>query len=110
MASIDVNWPPARVAWDGYRPHPDLTEFPWEVIFVGRGSGNPVAFNPAHPASSGLQELVMMYAGTLDRSNELEVVAHVWAKRKAAGIEIPAGVPMWPEHPPVAEFIAQMTA
>ena len=52
----------------------------------------------------------MMYAGTLDRSNELEVVAHVWAKRKAAGIEIPAGVPMWPEHPPVAEFIAQMTA
>lgn len=58
----------------------------------------------------GLPGLVMMFAGTLDRSNELEVVAHVWAKRKVAGIEIPASVPMWPEHPPVAEFIAQMTA
>ena len=65
MRSIGIDWPPTRIAWDGYRPHPELAELPWEVLFVGKGNGNPMAFNPAHPASSGLQELIMMYAGSL---------------------------------------------
>lgn len=57
-----------------------------------------------------LPGVLMMRAGTLDRSDELVIAAHIWAKRKLAGIEIPAGVPTWPERPPVAEFVAQMTA
>lgn len=70
----------------------------------------PICFVRVFEPIGAMPGLVMMFAGTLDRSNELEVVAHVWAKRKVAGIEIPAGAPMWPEHPPVAEFISQMTA
>jgi ABC-2 type transport system permease protein len=65
MRSIGIDWPATQVVWDGYRPHLALSELPWEVIFVGRGNGNPSAFNGSHPASAGLQELVMMYAGFL---------------------------------------------
>jgi hypothetical protein len=45
-------------------------------------------------------------AGTLDRSNELAVVAHIWTKRKVEGIEIPEGVPTWPENAPPEDFAA----
>jgi ABC-2 type transport system permease protein len=65
MTSIGVNWPPARIAWDSYRPHPGLEQLPREVVFIGPGSGNPRAFNPSDPAASGLQELLMLYPGYL---------------------------------------------
>jgi hypothetical protein len=44
--------------------------------------------------------------GTLDRSNELNIVAHIWTKRKMSGIDIPQGVPHWPEGAPPADFAA----
>ena len=69
MASIDANWPPARIAWDSYRPHPELAQLPREVVFVGKGSGNRDAFNPRHPATSGLQDLMLMYPGYLAPAN-----------------------------------------
>ena len=65
MTSIGVNWPAARIAWDSYRPHPGLEQLPREVVFIGTGSGNPRAFNPSDPATSGLQELLMLYPGYL---------------------------------------------
>lgn len=52
--------------------------------------------------------LAVVRAGTLDRSEELRIVAHIWAKRKLAGIEIPAGIPTWPEGAPPAEFMTAM--
>jgi hypothetical protein len=45
-------------------------------------------------------------AGTLDDSDKLNIVAHIWAKRKVSGINIPEGVPSWPEGAPPAEFAA----
>ena len=36
-----------------------------EAVFIGPGSGNPRAFNPSDPATSGLQELLMLYPGYL---------------------------------------------
>ena len=68
MTSIGVTWPPARVAWDSYRPHPGQEQLPREVVFIGPGSGNPRAFNPSDPATSGLQELLMLYPGYLTPS------------------------------------------
>jgi ABC-2 type transport system permease protein len=65
LVSIGVNWPPTRIAWDSYSPHPDMAQMPREVVFVGKGNGNPEAFNPRHPATAGLQELVMLYPGYL---------------------------------------------
>jgi len=50
--------------------------------------------------------MVVLRAGTLDRSDELNVASHVWEKRKAGGIDIPDGVPAWPEGAPPADFVA----
>ncbi len=56
--------------------------------------------NSARPGIAGLR------AGSLDRSDEMKVVAHIWTKRKMTGIAIPDGVPHWPESAPPAEFMA----
>lgn len=50
--------------------------------------------------------LAAVRAGTLDRSDELTIVAHIWTKRKLKGIDIPADVPSWPEGAPPADFMA----
>jgi hypothetical protein len=47
---------------------------------------------------------VVIRAGTLDRSDELQIVAHIWTKRKVAGIEITPGVHAWPESAPAETF------
>lgn len=65
MASVGVTWPPARIAWDSYRPHPEMGQLPREIVFVGAGSGNRDAFSATNPATAGLQELMLMYPGWL---------------------------------------------
>ncbi|HEY9065417.1 MAG TPA: GFA family protein [Burkholderiaceae bacterium] len=49
--------------------------------------------------------IVVVRAGTLDRSDELEVVAHIWVKRKQPWLALPAGAPAWPEGAPPAELL-----
>lgn len=66
LASIGVAWAPTRVVWDSYRSHPEMAQFPREVISIGPGNGAPAAFTPQHAVTSGLQEVVMMYAGALE--------------------------------------------
>ena len=43
--------------------------------------------------------VIVLRAGTLDRSDALGCAAHIWTKRKQAWIVIPEGVPSWPESP-----------
>ena len=69
MESIDVNWPPVRIAWDSYRPRPELAQLPREIVFVAHGNGNPAPFNRTHPSTSGLQDLMLMYPGYLAPAN-----------------------------------------
>jgi hypothetical protein len=52
--------------------------------------------------------LAVVRAGTLDRSDELNLVAHIWTKRKMRGIEIPAGLPQWEESAPPQDFAAAL--
>lgn len=42
----------------------------------------------------------VLRAGTLDRSNELVVTAHIWTRSKQPWLDLPEGVPAWPETPP----------
>jgi len=53
--------------------------------------------------------MAVVRAGTLDRSDELAIVAHIWTKRKMKGIDIPAGIPSWPEGAPPADFMAALS-
>ena len=44
--------------------------------------------------------IAVIRAGTLDRSNELVVTAHIWTRSKQPWLELPEGAPTWPETPP----------
>jgi len=66
LADLGVGWDPLMIRWDSYNPHPDLANLPPEFIFVGKGNGNAEAFNANHNASRDLQELVLLYAGSLE--------------------------------------------
>jgi len=65
LGSIGVLWNKATVVWDGYNPHPELANVPPEIVFIGEGNQNPRSFNDAFPASAGLQELVLLFPGTV---------------------------------------------
>lgn len=69
MAEIGVAWPPARIVWDSYNPHPDMAQLPREVVFVGAGSGSSQPFSATDPSTAGLQEVMALYAGQLTPSN-----------------------------------------
>ena len=69
LAAIGVQWQPARIAWDGYRPRADLSDLPWEVMFVGPGGGNSAAVAADSAITRGLREFVLMYAGAVAPSS-----------------------------------------
>jgi ABC-2 type transport system permease protein len=65
---LGVTWAKDRIVWDKYNPHPQLSSVPPEIVFVGSGNGAKSPFNPDEPIVSGLQELVLIYAGTIQPS------------------------------------------
>ena len=62
---LGIDAPGGEIVWNTYNPLLNLPDLPYEFVFVGKGSGGANAFNPAEPAASGLQELVMMFPGLL---------------------------------------------
>ena len=56
-------------------------------------------------SNSARPGVVIVRAGTLDRSDELDVVAHIWVKRKQPWLTLPEGVPAWPEGAPPGELL-----
>jgi len=56
-------------------------------------------------SNSSRPGVVVVRAGTLDRSDELDVVAHIWVKRKQPWLQLPADVPTWSVSAPVAELL-----
>lgn len=59
--------------------------------------------------NSARPNVAVVRAGTLDRSNELRVVAHIWVKRKQPWLTLADGVPIWPEAAPAAELVGSLT-
>ena len=53
-----------------------------------------------------LPGFAIVRAGTLDASDTLTPVAHIWASRKQPWISLPEGVPTYAENAPPAEFAA----
>ena len=52
--------------------------------------------------------IAVVRAGTLDDSHLIDVVAHIWTKRKQAWLALPEGVPAWPEGAPLQELAAAL--
>ena len=60
--------------------------------------------------NTGRPGLAVVRAGTLDRSEELDCVAHIYVAYRQRWVVIPKEVPSWPEAPPAAEFVHALTA
>jgi ABC-2 type transport system permease protein len=68
LQNLGVSWNKAQIVWDAYNPHPELANVRPEIVFVGRGNRNPESFNDSNAAVSGLQELVFLFPGTVDKT------------------------------------------
>jgi ABC-2 type transport system permease protein len=55
---IGLSFPGEMISWDTWNPHPKFRRAPREILFVGQDR-----FNASDPVTSGLQEVVMIYAG-----------------------------------------------
>jgi ABC-2 type transport system permease protein len=62
---LGVNWPTDRIVWDTYNPHPQLRNLPPEVVFIAKGNEADEAFGSKDEISAGLQEVVLLYPGSL---------------------------------------------
>ena len=54
--------------------------------------------------NSAVPGLIVLRAGTLGSSNQINPVAHIWVRRKQPWLTLPTGVPSWPESPTPEEF------
>ena len=54
-----------EIVWNTYNPLLAMPDLYPEFVFVSKGSGGEDAFNPKEAASSGLQEVVIMFGGTI---------------------------------------------
>lgn len=50
--------------------------------------------------------VAVVRAGTLDRSEELECVGHIFTNYRQRWLQLPEGVPQWGEAPSPEEFVA----
>jgi ABC-2 type transport system permease protein len=64
---IGLEWPTEDIVWNPYNPHLQLAELPPEFVFIHRGKGaaDDDAFNEKQLATSGLQEVVLLFSGQL---------------------------------------------
>ncbi len=70
LSDLGIRWDAMTIVWDNYNPHPDLAHLPPEIVFVGKGNENPESFNQENQASAGMQEMVFLYPGQIDKAAE----------------------------------------
>ena len=75
---------------------------------TSRQRGCSTCFTRIFNTNSARPGLAVVRAGTLDRSDQVRVVAHIWTKRRMPGVVIPDGVPSWVEGAPPGELLAAL--
>jgi hypothetical protein len=60
-------------------------------------------------SNSARPGVIVVRAGTLDHSDQLDAVAHIWVKRKQQWLELPQDVPTWPEGAPVEALLQALS-
>jgi len=67
---LGITWNPSQVIWDSYNPQRGLLQVPPEIVFVAPGNESGEAFNQENKATSGLQEVVLLYPGYMFKAVE----------------------------------------
>lgn len=65
MRALDLSWQNDIVVWDQTNPHPTFVDLPPDYVFITPLNGNSEAISTKSPVTSGLQELLMLYAGRI---------------------------------------------
>jgi hypothetical protein len=86
-------------------------------LYRREGSGGRISsqyacgmcYTRVYNTNSARPGIVVLRAGTLDHSDELDCVAHIWAKRKQKWIGIQPGMPVWPEGAPAEDFMRALS-
>jgi ABC-2 type transport system permease protein len=71
MRVLKMTWTPDAVVWDDYNPHPEFGDLlPKEYLFVRNRKDNTAALSPDSPITSGLQEVLLAYAGEVRKRSD----------------------------------------
>jgi ABC-2 type transport system permease protein len=62
---LHLAWDNGRAVWDAFNPHPEFASLPQEFVFISPKSGTKGAFNQTSDITSGLQEMLVAFAGVI---------------------------------------------
>ena len=65
LQALDIAWNYDEIAWDAFNPHLEFGDIPAEYLFLSQASGVSGAISSRSDITSGLQEVVAIYAGTV---------------------------------------------
>ncbi|HEX3730719.1 MAG TPA: GFA family protein [Opitutaceae bacterium] len=111
-SAFSLNFPVPEGAVEVTRGEPALFELTHpDGSRTSRQRGCPRCFTRVFNTNTRRPGIAVIRAGSLDRSNELSIAAHMWTRRKLDGIDIPAETVQTPDGPadPAAFFAALMS-
>jgi ABC-2 type transport system permease protein len=62
---LGVEFSDAQIVWQDYNPYPRVRDMPQEFVFVGAGSGAAQAFSAECPITSGMQQMLTVFPGSI---------------------------------------------
>lgn len=89
LDALGIEWQITDVLFDEYNPHPRFPEMPKPFLFMtakGTGKQDP-PINAADPVTKGLQEVVAVFAGEIEKKNgsKFEFTPLLETRRKTSG-------------------------
>ena len=65
LEALHLAWDNGRAVWDAFNPHPEFASVIQEFVFISPKSGTRGAFNQTSEITSGLQEMLVAFAGMI---------------------------------------------
>ncbi len=66
---LGIDFVADQIIWQDYNPYPKASHFPREFVFVGDGCGAKDPFNSRDVITSGLQQLLFPFPGSVSKLN-----------------------------------------
>jgi ABC-2 type transport system permease protein len=66
---LGVSFPADAIIWQNYNPYPKASQFPKEFVFIDAGCGADEPFNRKSPITSGLQQVLFPFPGSITKLN-----------------------------------------
>jgi len=71
---LGVDFSSNSVVWQNYNPYPKISQFPREFVFIDQGQGGDAEpFNERSRITSGLQQMLFLFPGSVRRRNSSEL-------------------------------------